>query len=461
MKKAEYKWSGLHAKVFDRFIRELNVESIRYFILRNYEGLPNINESKDIDLIIEPGKYDHAAQLLLQVFEEYKIEYYYVVKYERVRCWFGMNASDDFAIHIDLIEGYINKGFEIFEFEKLYNNTVKYKEYDVLNQPYDIAMLLLYKVIGAKELKDRYRDKISVGYKQCCDDVKEILVDVLGNDLAVQVCSRLDSNDYEWIVQHSSEISKISKKIAFRKHPLNTVKCVVEFLVEKMYRIVICPPKFRKMIALEAPDGTGKSTFIDTLAVKLAETFVCDIEKVHVYHFRPSLLPNLGEVGEKAGVMKQDTDFENPHRNKPANPISSFVRLIYYWLDYVIGDAICIRKDVQFDRITIFDRYIYDFIVDPLRSRIALPRSVRVLFSKIVQRPQIVFVLNAPAEVIYKRKQELTIDEIARQQREFERLMSMGDYFFMIDANQPPEKMVQDARKIILSKFCNRMEKRG
>ena len=111
MKKAEYKWSGLHAKVFDRFIRELNVESIRYFILRNYEGLPNINESKDIDLIIEPGKYDHAAQLLLQVFEEYKIEYYYVVKYERVRCWFGMNASDDFAIHIDLIEGYINKGF--------------------------------------------------------------------------------------------------------------------------------------------------------------------------------------------------------------------------------------------------------------------------------------------------------------------------------------------------------------
>ena len=71
------------------------------------------------------------------------------------------------------------------------------------------------------------------------------------------------------------------------------------------------------------------------------------------------------------------------------------------------------------------------------------------------------FVLNAPAEVIYKRKQELTIDEITRQQREFERLMLMGDYFFMIDANQPPEKMVQDARKIILSKFCNRMEKRG
>lgn len=461
MKKPEYKWGRLHAKIFDSFIRELNSENIKYFILRNYEGLPDVNESKDIDLIIEPGKYSCAAQLLLRIFEEYKVEYYYTVKYERVRCWFGMNARDDFAIHIDLIEGYVNKGFEIFEFEKLYKNTVKYEGYNVLNRPYDIAMLLLYKVIGAKELKGRYRDKISTGYKECHDDVKEILMDVLGDDLAVRVCSKLDDNDYEWIVQHSSEISKTSKEVAFRKHPLSTAKCVVEFLTEKIYRIIICPSKFRKMIALEAPDGTGKSTFIDLLRVTLAETFVCDIEKMHVYHFRPSILPNLGEVGEKAGVMKQDTDFENPHRNKPANSISSFIRMVYYWLDYVIGGAICIRKDVQFDKITIFDRYIYDFIVDPLRSRIALPRSVRVLFAKMVQKPQIVFVLNAPAEVIYKRKQELTIDEIERQLKEFEKLKSMGDNFFMIDANQSPEKMVQDARKIILSKFCKRIEKRG
>lgn len=91
-------------------------------------------------------------------------------------------------------------------------------------------------------------------------------------------------------------------------------------------------------------------------SIQIAETFVCDIEKMHVYHFRPSVLPNLGAVGEKAGVMKQDTNFENPHRNKAANPLSSFVRMGYYWLDYLIGGAICIRKDVQFDKITIFDR---------------------------------------------------------------------------------------------------------
>lgn len=259
MKKPIYDWGNQHAAIFDSYIHALDDAGIRYFILRNYEGLPEYNESKDIDLIIEPGKYKSAAQLLLNTFRCHGVEYYYVVKYERVRCWFGMNSTSDFAIHIDLIEGYVNKGFEIFEFDKLYGNTAAYKEYRVLNQPYDIAMLLLYKVIGAKELKQRYRDKISAGYKSCKNEIRDILVEVLGSDLAQKVCSKVEADEYEWIVDHSKVISRTSKKIAFKKHPISTVVNVMRFLNEKVYRIGICPKKYRKMIALEAPDGTGKA----------------------------------------------------------------------------------------------------------------------------------------------------------------------------------------------------------
>lgn len=454
-----YKWDSRHAAVFDSYIKVLDTNGIKNFILRNYEGLPEINESKDIDLIIEPGKYDIASRLLMDIFKQYNIEYYYVVKYERVRCWFGMNAKDDFAIHIDLIEGYVNKGFEIFDFKLMYENTVTYKHYKVLNEPYDIAMLLLYKVIGAKQLKPRYRNKITDGYSHCKSEIKKILSDILGKELSNSVCEKLDSSDYEWIVSHARDISRKSKAIAFIKHPLKTSVNIVAFVIEKLYRIGLCPQKYRKLIALEAPDGTGKSTFIEALTVMLAETFVCDAEKMHVYHFRPSILPNLGAVGEKAGVMKQDTDFENPHRHKPANPISSLMRMGYYWLDYVIGGAVCVRKDVQFDKITIFDRYIYDFIIDPLRSRINLPSFLRIIFAKLVQQPQIVFVLNAPAEVIYSRKQELALDEIERQLVEFEKLKSLGKNFVTINANQTPDEMIRDAKAIILEKFCQKIEK--
>ena len=76
-----------------------------------------------------------------------------------------------------------------------------------------------------------------------------------------------------------------------------------------------------------------------------------------------------------------------------------------------------------------------------------------------VQQPRIVFVLDAPADVIYSRKKELTFDEIQRQLEEFDKLSNLDDNFYKINANQTPEKMVLDAKKIILDKFCLKIQK--
>ena len=450
---AEYRWNKRHAEILDKYLKELTKNNVRYFILRNYEGLPEENESKDVDLIIEPGSYKKASKILLQVFKEMKVPRYYVVKYERVRCWLGIDLDDNFSIHIDLIEGYLNKGFEIFKFNQLYENTEKYKDYVVLNKPYDIAMLLLYKVIASKQLKERYIEKISKIYSESKEHTDDIIKYAMGEKLGSTIISYLENGQYDKIVKMAKQISKTTKRKAFFRRPFFTMWHIIKFWCEKLYRIGWCPKKYRKMIAVEAPDGTGKTTFIDGLTVTLAELFNTDIEKMHVYHFRPTVLPNLGAVGEKAGVMEQDKDFTNPHRNKPANPICSFVRMVYYWIDYLIGGFVCIRKDVQFDKFTIFDGYIYDFIVDPVRSRIGLPRWIRVLFSKLVYKPKFVFVMMADTDVIYKRKQELTREEITRQLGEFKRLADSGKRFVELDANQTPDAIIKEATKVIIEQY--------
>lgn len=48
-----------------------------------------------------------------------------------------------------------------------------------------------------------------------------------------KVCGKVEADEYEWIVDHSKVISRTSKKIAFKKHPISTVVNVMRFLNEK------------------------------------------------------------------------------------------------------------------------------------------------------------------------------------------------------------------------------------
>ena len=207
------------------------------------------------------------------------------------------------------------------------------------------------------------------------------------------------------------------------------------------------------MIAVEAPDGAGKTTFINALIEELKNYYVCDERRFCVHHFRPEILPNIGAVGAKTKLMKQDTNFTVPHRKKPAGFISSLIRMTYYWLDYLFGVPVLLRKEVHYEKYSIYDRYIYDFLIDPARSRISLPRWLRLYYVKTVVQPQIVFVLKASADVIYARKQELTKEEIDRQLVEFDRLKSLSSVVF-INAERPIKEMVDDAIECIMKRFC-------
>lgn len=152
-------------------------------------------------------------------------------------------------------------------------------------------------------------------------------------------------------------------------------------------------------------------------------------------------------------MMEQDRDWRNPHRNQPANRISSFFRMAYYMMDYIVGWQKVIRKNVQYDRFTIFDRYSYDFIVDPRRSKINLPKGWRKFLVSLTPKPQIMFLLQTKPEIIYERKQELCLEEIRRQCREYEELAKKDRRFIVIDASKEPERMAEEAVYFILEKF--------
>lgn len=456
---ARVEWNNCHSDLLKDFLDQLHLNQIRYVILKNDDGLPYENHSKDVDIVIEPGTYKRAANIIRDCYKRHGVSYYTIHKFERLRCWYGMTPSEHFAIHIDLLEGFLHKGFEMFPFGVLYdhskdnNNGVR-----VLDELMGSVVLLMHSTICYHSIKEKYARLITTTYSGYRKQFITILQQLLGRNEALVMARLLDKADYKHIAQRGKVFSHASKWRILRERPLFTCYNVSDFLWEKVCRIALDFNRYNRLISVHAPDGTGKTTFIQHLGSQLGFYYVCAANDfLSTHHFRPCVLPNLGAVGEKAGVMKQDTNFIVPHRAKPVNPISSFIRMTYYWIDYLVGMPLILRKSAQFDKVTIFDRYIYDFLVDPERTRIRLPYGVRRLFSRLVEQPQIVFVLQAPAEVIYQRKQELSVDEIRHQLKGFQKLSCLGKRVHFLDATKTPSELAEDAIKIILDRFTTRL----
>lgn len=285
--------------------------------------------------------------------------------------------------------------------------------------------------------------------------MRDVLIKVLGNKAAIRMCNLLDAGDYSEIAKEGKKFSHASKWRILAKRPVFSTWNVIDFLWEKYLRLIWNNDRYNVFISVHAPDGTGKTTFIKEFCQTLGYYYVCAPEDLtRIYHYRPCILPNLGAAGEKARVMKQDKDFTNPHRAKPVGTLSSLTRMSYYISDYIVGIPLILRRNAQFDTITIFDRYVYDLVVDPARTRISLPRWIRLIYAKFVKKPKLSFVLNTDAETIIRRKQELTKTEISRQLKEFKEMAGIWNtHFVILDASKRPTEIAHDAMQAFCEKF--------
>lgn len=453
-------WDERHVRVLKCFLESLESKGVKYVILKNDNGLPYENHSKDVDIVIEPGSYQLAAQLLYAAYKENGVNRYKIHRFERLRCWYGMNVDTRFAIHIDLLEGFLHKGFEMFPFEMMYRYARKNEHgVYVLDDVFGTVVLLLHSTICYHTIKDKYATRIAEVYGRSKREMDILFYQLFPGQAASVLITLLEQGDYEQIAHKGKWFSHQSKKRILLHHPCLTLRNVMGFFWEKAMRIVIGRDKYNTFISVHAPDGTGKTTFIRSLSGELGFYFVCDPKDlVRIFHFRPSFLPNLGAAGEKLGVMKQDTNFTVPHRARPANPLCSFLRMAYYWMDYAVGVSLILRRNAQFDKITLFDRYIYDFLVDPRRARIQLPYRICQCFTKWVKQPRIVFVLDTDADTIYARKQELTREEIERQLAGFKKLSSLGSRVHLLDAAKRPDEIARNAMKIVADTFTRKIE---
>ncbi len=451
-------WTKKHAEILRTFFKELDKAKIRFFIDRGYKGLPDDNMSKDVDIIINPKSSNDAQEILLNVFRQYGLTYFNLFYSGDHYVYRAINIEQKIAIHIDLFKGSQKKGIEINTFDELYAQTILYNGFHVTSGAYEGVRLFIAKIYGMSNprLKAEYQDIITHAWKTYPEFAIE-LTKLIGAKLYKKIDSSLRTNNYTQIMTYSAEINKRLHFYANKRHPLKNLWGRFKFSFHHLNRISLSYRKYEKSFAVMAPDGAGKTTFLNALLEKLAFLYSCapgDFSMFHIYHHRPEFLPNLGAVGEKAGVMKQDKDFTNPHRGKPVGFFNALLRLIYYWIDYVIGWNIYVPRDVRMTQYTVFDRYSYDLLVDPRRTRVSsVPLWIRKSFVACMPHPKITFYIDVKPEEIYRRKQELEPKEIHRQVNMFRTIAANNNKIITIDGNRPVGQMVDDAINVLINKY--------
>lgn len=192
----------------------------------------------------------------------------------------------------------------------------------------------------------------------------------------------------------------------------------------------LCEPRGLWVVLL-GPDGAGKSSVIAGLASSRWTGFV----ECATYHLRPALFRGHG-----APVANCD-----PHGQPFRGMLMSVIKLVYLllanWLAYVAK----VRPQLADGKLVLFDRYFPDCLFDPRRYR--LPESCRrltTLVARLLPKPDLYVVLDAPATSLQERKHEVTLAESARQREEYSANVLGLANVAVVDAARPLVEVVAE-----------------
>ncbi len=177
-------------------------------------------------------------------------------------------------------------------------------------------------------------------------------------------------------------------------------------------------------VALLAPDGGGKSTLVQGIR----DSFQVPIRSIYM------------------GLYKRSTDGQ-PDRRLPG--LRFLFRLFRLWERYLVA---CYHR--AYGRFIIFDRYSYDALL-PSRTPLAWhSRSRRWLLAHACPAPDLVVVLDAPGEVLYRRKREHTVAILDHQRQAYLQLATRPGGI-VVDATRDAESVRREVTSFIWSAYAS------
>jgi thymidylate kinase len=418
----------------------LDTHKVRYCVLHSWEELPE-RLSSDLDMAVHPDdvqKVPLVLQILLhsgftpvQLFNYFVNAYYFV--------FFWLEGATISSVAIDIILEH-RRGGLIESGESLLSGRRRHGIFWIPSPESEFTYLLAKKSWKGNA-PPRQLFRLSA------------LVELLGRPTAERLAGQLFLGELKASVVDACATGRVDRLLpelkaktwltSVLRNPWRSAAYLVSDSLRRVRRWV--QPTGLFVVAM-GTDGVGKTTILRHVVQALGPGF----RRHRVFHLRP------GAVCRR----KNATATDQPHSQKRHGAVRSTAKLVAYLFDYWFGYWLLVRPLLARSGLVVFDRYFDDLLIDPQRYRYGGPRWAVKAVQLLVPQPDLVLVMDAPAEVVLSRKQEISSEEVERQRRQYCEYQRKASNRHLINASASIEVVTVEAVCTILDSLAERLERR-
>jgi thymidylate kinase len=423
----------------------LDRDGLAYCVLHGYEQYPH-RVTSDVDLLVPREMLPRRLGELLRA-NEGKLG-------ARVVQWFNDRAhfivlartGADKAAPPVLLQLHVSTDYDVY-------NRLVYSGNEILTTrrpgpsgakfwvpagPVEFGAVLANK-LSKKKLPDKAVARLNELWTSDPIKCSEQAARLLGGSGTEMVCAAAGRDAWGAVRKHLPRLRReMLIRLALRR-PLSFAARVIGAQVRRVGRWL--NPQSGLHVVFMGPDGAGKSTVIDAVKERMEPAFL----HTNYQTFARGILPTRPK--------------KSPHALPPRSLASSAVKAMWWLVCYTLGYYKAVYPTVARGGLAINHRYLLDALVDPKRYRYSgSPRWIRSIWT-VAPKPDLMVFLDAPADVIHKRKDEVTLEEATRQRDAYLALAKTLPNAVVVSTAQPVEHTIGEVTDILLAHMANRVAK--